>query len=202
MNSIKAIVFDLGNVLIPFDYNVMINRLNIIRKNLGDEYYELYKKNYHVHRQFEKGELASEEFIRINLEWLDNKITSDKFCYLYSDIFKLNEATISLLPALKAKYRLFLLSNTNVIHKKYGYEHYKFLKLFDRLFLSHEEGAVKPEEKIYRTVEKFSGFKSTEHLFVDDIAEYIEGAKNIGWQAIQFFSAEQLTAELKAYNIL
>lgn len=202
MNSIKAIVFDLGNVLIPFDYNVMINRLNNISDNLGTKYYERYKLNYHVHRQYEKGELSFEEFISINLDWLENKIDSEKFCYLYSDIFRLNEETISLLPILKMNYKLFLLSNTNFIHQKYGYAKYDFLKLFDKLFLSHEVGAVKPEEQSYKAVENYSGFRQKEHLFIDDIREYVDGAVNIGWNAVQFTTHKKLLEDLKTYKIL
>ena len=202
MISIKAIVFDLGNVLIPFDYNVMIKRLNNISDNLGTQYYGRYKLNYHVHRQYEKGELSFEEFVSINLDWLENKIDSEKFCYLYSDIFRLNEETISLLPILKMNYKLFLLSNTNFIHQKYGYAKYDFLKLFDKLFLSHEVGAVKPEEQFYKAVENYSGFRPKEHLFIDDIREYVVGAVNIGWNAVQFTTHKKLLEDLKTYKIL
>lgn len=202
MNSIKAIVFDLGNVLIPFDYSIMINRLNKISQDLGEHYYEVYKSNYHIHREFEKGELSNEQFISINLKWLENKIDEEKFCFLYSDIFRLNEDTISLLPKLKANYKLFLLSNTNYIHYKFGYSHYKFLEHFDKLFLSHEVGAVKPEAKIYKAVENYSRFQPNEHLFIDDINEYVEGAKNVGWNSVQFTTHEKLLEDLKAFNIL
>ncbi|MCK5087223.1 MAG: HAD family phosphatase, partial [Melioribacteraceae bacterium] len=67
----SVIVFDLGNVLIPFDYDIIIRRLNEIDVGLGDKFYTLYKDNYHIYRQFEKWELTTEEFIEIVLNWLD-----------------------------------------------------------------------------------------------------------------------------------
>jgi len=54
---------------------------------------------------------------------------------------------VALLPEIKKNYKLYLVSNTNSIHQKYGYQHYEFLKIFDKLFLSHEVGFVKPEKK-------------------------------------------------------
>ncbi len=69
---IKTIVFDLGNVLIPFDYSIMINKLNNIQENLGNKYYNWYKTNYYYHRNFEKGIISEKEFISLNLNILDN----------------------------------------------------------------------------------------------------------------------------------
>lgn len=64
MKHIKysAVVFDLGNVLIPFDYSIIIKKLNDVEAGLGDSFYEKYQKDYHVHRQFETWELSTEEF--------------------------------------------------------------------------------------------------------------------------------------------
>ncbi|PJA95323.1 MAG: HAD family phosphatase [Ignavibacteriales bacterium CG_4_9_14_3_um_filter_34_10] len=202
MSSITTVVFDLGNVLIPFDYSIMIKRLNNISPSLGDKYYEKYKSNYHVHKEFEKWQLSNEEFIRINLEWLDTKVSADEFCRLYSDIFTENRQTTSLLPLLKKNHKLFLLSNTNYIHQKYGWEKYDFLKWFDGLILSHEVGATKPEEKIYKAVEKVSFDKSESHLFIDDVKEYVDGAVNIGWNAVQFINHEKLLRDLKSFGVL
>jgi putative hydrolase of the HAD superfamily len=198
----SAVVFDLGNVLIPFDYSIIINRLNEIDEGLGDRFYNLYKENYHIHREFESWKLSTDEFIRIMLEWLDNKVNREEFCELYSNIFTVSKDVAALLPEIKKKYKLVLLSNTNYIHQKYGWEKYDFIKHFDKLVLSHEAGSIKPEEKIYRTVEAFTQLPSEEHIFIDDIEEYVNGAKKIGWDGIQFIGYENLVSELKKREIL
>lgn len=198
----SAIVFDLGNVLIPFDYTIAINKLNQIEQGLGDRFYEHYKSNYSLHREFEKGRIPESEFVNKMLEVVNHKIDADTFCRLYADIFFLNEDVISLLPVLKKKYKLFLLSNTDSIHKKYGWEKYDFLINFDKLILSFEVGSVKPEEKIYRELEKASGLASDEHLFIDDIQEYADAAKNIGWDAVRFEGYDKLSNDLKERKIL
>jgi HAD superfamily hydrolase (TIGR01549 family) len=197
----SAIVFDLGNVLIPFDFKKALIKLDQVENGLGDRFNNYFKANYHLHREFEKGKISEKDFIIRMLEIVDNKIDESTFCKYYADIFSLNEDVISLLPVLKKNYKLFLLSNTDSIHKKYGWEKYEFLKYFDKLILSFEVGSVKPEEKIYRAVEEASGFSSSEHLFIDDIQEYVDGAKNIGWDAVQFVNYQKLLNDLKERNI-
>ena len=204
MNSCRysAIVFDLGNVLILFDYNIALNKLNRIENNLGNRFIEFYNTNYHLHRNFEKGILSESDFITKMLEAVDNKIDAETFCRLFSDIFTINKDVVSLLPILKKNYKLFLLSNTNSIHQKYGWQKYEFLEYFDKLILSHEVHSIKPEEKIYREVEKASGIQSAEHFYIDDIEEYVNTAKKIGWDAIQFVGYEKLLSDFKVKDII
>ncbi len=198
----SAIVFDLGNVLIPFDYTSAIKRINALEADLGDRFIEYYISNYHFHRDFERGKITEEEFIDRMLEVIDNKIDPETFKKYYADIFSLNEDVISLLPELKKNYKLLLLSNTDSIHQKYGWQKYEFLKNFDCLILSHEVGAVKPEERIYRKAERASGFPSEEHFYIDDIQEYVDAAKEIGWDAVLFENYEKLKNDLRERKII
>lgn len=198
----SAIVFDLGQVLIPFDYNIFIKAVNKHKDGLGEEFARKYNQNYHIHRDFERGKISENDFIAQMLEWLEHKVTAEEFVQYWSSIFSLNQDVISILPKLKEKYKLYLLSNTNSIHQKYGYQHYDFLKIFDKLFLSHEVGFVKPEEGIYKAVTNFSKLPPEEHIFIDDIAEYIEAAKKLGWDGVQFTGYENLVKDLTARGIL
>jgi putative hydrolase of the HAD superfamily len=198
----SAIVFDLGNVLINFDYRIAVEKFNKIEPNLGKKFLEHHKNNYQIHRSFEKGLITEEEFIRIALSGVNHKVEPETFAKIYSDIFTPNNDVISLLPILKNKFKLILLSNTDPLHKKYGWEKYEFLSLFDHLVLSFDIGSVKPEENIYKAVEVFSKFTPQEHLYIDDIAEYTITAKELGWDAIQFLDYKQLLKELQSRNIL
>lgn len=198
----SAVVFDLGQVIVPFDYKFFVEKVNKHKSGLGERFLDLYKTDYHIHRDFEKGILSEEKFISIMLGYLDNIIDGETFCRHWSDIFSIDEKMVSILPVLKKNYKLYLVSNTNSIHKKYGYENYEFLKLFDKLFLSHEVGFIKPEKEIYLTVEKFSKFPSEEHIFIDDVQEYVDAAKTLGWDGIQFLGYDDLILKLKARKIL
>ena len=197
----SVIVSDLGNVILPFDYNIAINKLEMIEKGLGKQFYKYMKSNYELHRKNERGDITSEEFIRIMLSVLDNKVNAEEFCNIYSKIFVVNEPLVSLLAELSKKYTLILLSNTNKIHRDYGWGNYPFLKYFDRLILSYEVHAVKPEPEIYKAVETYTQLPPEKHLFIDDIAEYAETAKKMGWDAIQYINFNQLEKELTKRNV-
>jgi len=198
----SAIVFDLGQVLLRFDYKYFVEKVNRYKAGIGERFLEHYKNNYELHRDFEKGLISEKYFISRMLEFLDHTIDEETFCKYWSDIFSFNDDVIALLPVLKKNYKLYLISNTNSIHKKYGYQHYEFLKLFDKLILSHEVNFIKPEKEIYLEVEKISGFPSEEHIFIDDILEYVDAAKSLGWDGIQFLGYDDLVMNLKEREIL
>jgi glucose-1-phosphatase len=204
MNERKysVIVSDLGNVILPFNYETAINKLEMVEKGLGHQFYEFIKSNYSIHRRFERGDISAEEFIRIMTTALDNKVSVEEFCNIYSKIFIVNEPLVALLAELRKKFTLVLLSNTNKLHREYGWGDYPFLKYFDKLILSYEVHAVKPETEIYKAAEAFTKKPAGEHLFIDDIAEYAEAAKILGWDAIQYIGFEQLRTELIKRNIL
>ncbi|HSD64204.1 MAG TPA: HAD family phosphatase [Ignavibacteriaceae bacterium] len=200
--KISVVVFDLGNVLIPFDYQILKNKLEKIEKNLGEKFLQFYKDNYLYHRDFERGDLSENDFIEIMLSALNHKIDKKTFCEYFSHIFTENLEVIDLLPELKKSYPLVLLSNTNSIHYEFGWRQYNFLKYFDRLIVSYKVGAVKPEEKIYRAVELYTKKNPEEHLFIDDVAEYVDAAIAIGWEGIQFKGYIDLKLNLVNRGIL
>lgn len=197
----SIMVFDLGNVLLPFDYRVIIEKLDKVEKGLGERFASYYRDNYDIHRRFERGELSADEFTRIILEVLDHKVGKEDFYRIYSRMFTVNKELVNTLPVLKKNYRLVLLSNTNEIHERYGWNDNEFLQLFDKLILSHRVGAVKPEEKIYRAVEAYTQAPPEEHFYIDDIAEYVAGGKKMGWDAVQFVGNKELFGEFEKRNI-
>ena len=202
MKKYSVIVFDLGNVLLPFNYSKPLSYFNGLKTGLGDNFAKLYRENYHIHREFEGGLLSEGQYLNAMLIWLENYVSAEQFCQIFSDIFIQNKNVIELIPQLKKKYKVVLLSNTNSIHQRYGYGQLEFLNWFDKLFLSHEIGAVKPDEKIYRIVESYTKKNYSEHFFIDDIQEYVDGAKKCGWDGVRFTGYENLVEELNKKNIL
>lgn len=198
----SVIVFDLGRVLIPFDYEIPRKRMNEVSKGLGDKFVDRYEGNYDLHRKFEKNEISVDEFLDIMMEWTENKLTREEFCRFYSELFWENEDVTALIPKLKERYKIVLLSNTNEIHKEYGWKNYEFLKHFDKLILSHEVGSYKPEAKMYESVMEFTQLPAEEHIFIDDVAEYAEGARKMGWDAIHFVGYENLVEEFTKRGII
>jgi len=198
----SVIVFDLGNVLIPFDHQLIIERLEAVKKGLGRRFYDYYKSNYNIHRDFERGSIKKEDFLQVMLDVLDHRISETEFCRFYSEIFTLNDEVINLLPLLKSRYKLVLLSNTNSIHRDFGWGKYSFLDIFDKLILSYEVGAVKPEEHIYREAERFTSRPAEEHVFIDDIPEYANAARSLGWDAIVYKDPDDLRQQFAIRSII
>lgn len=201
-NSYKVIVFDLGGVLLKVDSQRLIDNLNNVEDGHGERFHSLYFENYNIHCEYEKNNISREEFTDKMLSWLNYKISAEEFYHYYSDLFSPIDETINLLPLLKEKYQLVLLSNTNFIHQKYGWEKYEFLKYFDKLILSYEVGARKPENRIYKAVENFTGSSPSEHFFIDDLIENVEAAKNMGWGAFQFTVTNSISETLKKKRII
>lgn len=197
MRKYSVIVSDLGGVLLPVHWDIAEKRLNKIQNGLGTEFFKTYFSNYNrVHRKFERHQIDKDEFLHSCLGWLGNKVSASEFSAIYSEIFTVNEDVVSLIGSLKGKYRLVLLSNTNELHEKLGFGNLAFLRMFDRMILSHRVGAIKPEEEIYRAVELYTRVPSSEHLFIDDQEAYVKGALNRGWDAIQFRGYQNLKTEL------
>lgn len=198
----SVIVFDLGNVLFPFDLKEVVRGFEQVEKGLGVKFAEYYKTNYETHRKFERGEYSVDSFTEIMLGVLEHKVDRDEFYRIYSGLFRVNEDLVAILPVLKMNYRLVVLSNTNAIHRKYGWGNHEFLGNFEKLILSHEVGAVKPEAKIYKEVMAYTGVPPEEHLYTDDVFEYVAAARDLGWDAVQFVGNEELYRDFRKRGIV
>jgi putative hydrolase of the HAD superfamily len=200
MKEIKAFIFDLGNVLIFFDWKIANEKLNQIEEGLGEKTTQFLKNNHDLIYKLETGKIEETQFLNEVKKNVDSNVSLEELAKIYSEIFWENEALTRILPELKKNYTLYLLSNTNLIHRKYGWDKYSFLKNFDRLFLSYEIGFVKPDKEIYQFVISNIPFTEKEILYIDDIQEYIEAAKSLGWNAIKFSSNDDLFRDLERLN--
>jgi hypothetical protein len=63
----SAIVFDLGQVIVPFDYKYFVEKVNKHKSGIGETFLELYNQNYSIHRDFEKGLITEAVFISQNV---------------------------------------------------------------------------------------------------------------------------------------
>ncbi len=198
---LKAIIFDLGKVIIPFDfgrgYAAMAPLCSYpegqIRGRIGET---------DLVQRFESGLIEPEDFVRQLSEHLELRTGYTGFCDIWSSIF-LPDTLIpeSMLEGLKKRYRLVLLSNTNAIHFEMVREAYPLLRHFDAFVLSYEVRAMKPSPLIYEKAVEEAGCRPEECFFTDDIAAYVEAAKQLGIDAVQFQSAEQLARELEARGV-
>jgi len=199
---LKAIIFDLGNVIVPFDFRRAYARLEPLCKYSIDEIRSRLRATGMVQR-FETGQVDPRHFVQEFSAALNIEISYDQFCELWSCIF-LPETLIpeSLLISLAGRYRLLLLSNTNPIHFSMVRANYPLLRHFHDAVLSHEVGAAKPSPQIYQEAIRRAGCEPRECFFTDDIQLYVDAARELGMQAVQFQSAAQIECELQARGAL
>ncbi len=148
--------------------------------------------------RYESGQIESRDFVRELSALLGLQCSYEEFCEIWSSIFQ--PATLvseDLLRRVAARYRMVLLSNTNELHITMVRATYPHLQHFHALVLSHEVGAMKPSPLIYQRAVEAAGCLPEECFFTDDIAEYVEGARRYGIDAVQFQSAAQIEAELR-----
>jgi len=199
---IKTIIFDLGKVIIPFDFKRGYDRMAPLCSYAAADIPERLRSCDLVTR-FEEGKIAPQAFVQELSDILELKVSYEEFCGIWSSIF-FRETLIpeELLAALKKRYRLLLLSNTNAIHFEMVRENYPLLRHFDHLVLSYKVGALKPSPLIYAEALKHAQCAPEECFFTDDIAAYVEGARAAGIDAVQFENREQIERELKARGVV
>ena len=196
MNGLKAIIFDLGRVIVPFDFTRGYRLMEPLCSYPAADIPKRLSTTDLVTR-FESGTIEPEDFVRQISEVLELRATYPEFCDIWSSVF-LPETLVpeSLLEGLKKRYRLILLSNTNAIHFEMIRKNYPLLRHFDAFVLSYRVGAMKPARAIYERAVEEAGCKPEECFFTDDIAEYVNGARAVGIDGVQFESREQLEREL------
>jgi FMN phosphatase YigB (HAD superfamily) len=197
----KAIIFDLGKVLVPFDFKRGYSRLEPLCGIPAAEIPDRIRPTGLVQR-FESGGIESRDFFDQLSKHLNLRASYDDFCDIWSSIF-LPETLIpeSMIAGLARNYPLILLSNTNAIHFEMIQENYPILRHFQELILSYKVGAMKPSPLIYQRAIEAACCSAEECFFTDDIAEYVAGAKEQGIDAVQFQSAEQIRRELRARGV-
>jgi FMN phosphatase YigB (HAD superfamily) len=199
---IKAVIFDLGNVIVPFDFKRAYARIEPLTKYAAAEIPARLRATDLVHR-FETGRVSSERFVEELAALLDFKMTHSEFREVWSSIFLPGTlVSESLLTELAGRYTLLVLSNTNPIHFEMVRANYPELRHFHHYVLSHEVGAKKPSARIYQEAISRAGCLAGECFFTDDLLINVEAARQQGMDAVQFESGVQLERELGLRGLL
>ena len=198
---IRAILLDLGRVLVPFDFNVGYNAIEQLSGIPGETVRDRIRATGLVPK-FETGLIEPEEFVDRLCNEIRIPIEYPRFCEIWSSIFaKETLISDSFVERLHQRYPLVLVSNTNAIHFEMIRREYPIIRHFDHLVLSYEVKAMKPASTIFAAAVERAGCRPEECFFTDDIPEYVEGARNFGIDAVQFEGAEQLQTALEARGV-
>ena len=185
MKKCKAIIFDLGAVILNINYQNTIDEFTKLGVNNATTFYSK-KVQTNLFNQIETGMISSNEFLKVLQKETKNANINQVEKAWNAMLLDLPEERIQLIEKLKNNYSIYLLSNTNAIHidaikKQLGKRKWlAFCKLFDKMYLSHELGLRKPDVKIFEYILNEQKLKAEEVFFIDDSPQHIAGAKKIG----------------------
>lgn len=189
MAAIKNIIFDLGGVVLNIDLKASSRAFNLLFQDHGKEMLEAIIKTGALDL-FETGKMNEIEFMeRVSL-FFNKKVQQSK---LYDAwvcmLLDFPKERVDFIEELKRNYKVFLLSNTNILHhrvfnqrfaKEFPYQ--SLDSFFYKAYYSFEMGLRKPNPAIFKTVLADSGILAHETLFIDDFAENIETAQQLGFK--------------------
>ncbi len=187
---IQTIVFDLGRTLVHFDWRDLEPHMAHCR----DQFFQL-------SAQYEIGQLTWEQFQPQACALL--RQPAGQFQQWFCSIFDLNPLIQpAVISALRQRYRVGLLSNTNQNHYHFLRTRLPWLDQLDFHTLSYEVGACKPAAAIYRDVETKAVCAPGEILYFDDIPLFVETARERGWNAEVFANERQALDCLRNYGVV
>jgi putative hydrolase of the HAD superfamily len=192
---IRAIVSDLGKVLLGFDTEPGWGKVAATCSPRGD-------LRAHFARVvegsgFQTGAITPDQFYELLCRECGLAMPFEEFKVAWSDQFWEDAETIELICGAPVEKR-YMLSNTNEIHWDWiRARHPEMLSRFDRLIVSHEVGLQKPDPAIFRLVVEETGFRPEEHLFIDDIEANHAGAREIGMDTIVHTDAASLRRDFQ-----
>lgn len=207
MESIEAIIFDLGGIFIEIDYGATIIEFEKLGFKNAHNLYSQSEQAF-LFEQFEIGEISTPHFINKLLTLTSSRPSPNQIVKAWNSmICDFSTESISVLKNLQDKYRLFMLSNTNELHLDLVLRRWKEVEnspmhsFFEKIHLSHELGIRKPYPETFLNVCELNNLVPKKTLFIDDSIQHIEGAKRAGLQTIHLKKITDLAIELIAFGI-
>ncbi len=188
--NIRNIIFDLGGVVLDIDYEKTLAAFKKLGVESLDSLFTL-TSQVDLFNRLDCGTISANEF-RCELQTLLNKdIPFAEIDRAWNAlILNWDPKRLALLEQLRLNYRIFLLSNTNIIHSELYNKQLETLTgghnlthFFDKVYYSYELGMRKPDRRIFELVLEENNLKASETLFIDDTPHNIDSAVNIGLQS-------------------
>ena len=200
--KIKAVLFDLGKVILDFDFTPAFRRLSSASP-FSPKDIENYFLRSGLEVLYDGGKISSVEFYRQVKNELRHGLSYTEFKKAWNRVFTPNPGILRLIRKLKPHYRLVLISNTNAMHYEYIRSKYRVLSHFDRNILSFKEKVRKPDPRIYRKAIKACQAKAWEIFYIDDRRDLTEAAAAMGFHTFTYKNNDKnLIKKMKALRIL
>ena len=203
--TIKAIIFDLGGVVVELDFSrffkdvIEISPLNTPNSSLLLEFWRQ-SDIYH------QGKITNEDFYSQACELLQTcALDQDQFFDSFNSVIShVKKEVLELIKNVKEQnnIKLLCLSNVNASHWHYLMEQdKKIIDQFDELILSFEVHMTKPDPRLFKLAIQKAGCRPEEIVFIDDGLNNIRSARELGIIGIKFSNLETLIDDLKSLEI-
>ncbi len=201
-DMIEKVLFDLGNVLLRFDFartyrGLAVHGGRLEAMNSGPV--------RELVADYETGRIDDDTFFKRASAVVGYAGPRNHFERSWQDIFEVNVPMVAFLRDLRArKIPCFLLSNTNALHVRHIEASYEVLEHFDGLLFSHEAKSMKPDEVIYeKAIEQFE-LDPSKTAYIDDLPDNIETGRRLGFRCVHYDPNEHELAEndLRALGLI
>jgi putative hydrolase of the HAD superfamily len=201
MKPQKIVVFDLGKVLVDFDYSIAARKIAAqSRKSLAEIQVLIAQSRFIV--DYETGRVTRREFYDRVREATGFGGTLAEFGEFFADIFTEMPAMTALHAELRGRgIPTYIFSNTNDLAVEHVRRNFPFFANFDGYIFSYEVGSMKPDGKIYEALEKLAGQRGADIIYLDDRAENVAGGAARGWRAILHETPEKTRAALEKIQL-
>jgi glucose-1-phosphatase len=191
MQNFQNIIFDLGGIFMELDYH----RTEQAFINLGIANFSDLYTQHHANPVFEKletGKISPEEFYDEIRKASGLPITDEQIRDAWNAMLVTFEpAKLEWLTNIALKYKIYLFSNTNIIHYECFQSIFRqvtgrqnFDEYFIKAYYSHDLGLRKPYPESFQEILNREAISAAETLFIDDTPSNIEGANQAGLQTI------------------
>jgi len=177
--EIKNVIFDLGNVLINFNFSSFWISIGAEKcERFLDEAQEPILL-------FEAGKITRQQFHKELKKIYNFNMNMQDFEEIWCNVFSEKSQMIEMAKKINRQYEVFIFSNTDEIHFPYIWKTFPSIHFFKKnLMLSYEISSVKPDLDSYeRALNKFD-LKFEECLFIDDRPINIQVAESLGMKGV------------------
>ena len=200
-NRIRAIIFDIGRVLIRVDISRATSGLASGLSLTPEEVWSAIEKDP-CWLDWQEGRISPRDWHLHVTKRLGASLTFEQFTEVWNRALDPNPIqSESFLEKLSKKYRLALLSNTDSIHMTEEEARFPFFRFFPVRIYSFRVGASKPDPVIYREALRACRVRAEEAVYIDDIGAYAEVAQRLGMTGLVFRSPQQLQSDLRALGV-
>jgi glucose-1-phosphatase len=194
----QAIVFDLGKVLVDFDYGRSAANLAAHATAPAEAIHRILDQTPLLH-EYETGLMTTAQFREQVGGAIGFKGSPEQFASLFADMFTPIREMIALHEELIGRgLATFAFSNTNELAIQFIRRTFSFFDRFTGTVLSYEEGFMKPTDRIYAVVENRTWRRGADLLYIDDRLENVEQARDRGWRTIHHKDPKTTVEQVRA----